>query len=44
MGGTNTSVKKIIEMIEKVTVDDIVEAFKNIELDTIYFLSNNKEA
>ena len=33
-----------IEMIEKVTVSDIVEAFKNIELDTIYFLSNNKEA
>lgn len=44
MGGTNTTVEKIIEMIEKVTVSDIVEAFKNIELDTIYFLSNNKEA
>ena len=39
MGGTNTTVEKIIEMIEKVTVSDIVEAFKNIELDTIYFLS-----
>ena len=37
MGGTNTTVEKIIEMIEKVTVSDIVEAFKNIELDTIYF-------
>ena len=36
MGGTNTTVEKIIEMIEK--------EFKNIELDTIYFLSNNKEA
>lgn len=44
MGGTNTTVEKIIEVIEKVTVSDIVEAFKNIELDTIYFLSNNKEA
>ena len=44
MGGTNTTVEKIIEMIEKVTVSDIVEAFKNIELDTIFFLSNNKEA
>lgn len=44
MGGTNTTVEKIIEMIEKVTVSDIVEVFKNIELDTIYFLSNNKEA
>ena len=39
MGGTNTTVEKIIEMIEKVTVSDIVETFKNIELDTIYFLS-----
>lgn len=44
IGGTNTTVEKIIEMIEKVTVSDIVETFKNIELDTIYFLSNNKEA
>ena len=32
------------EMIEKITVEDIVDAVKNIELDTIYFLSNNKEA
>ena len=36
--------EEIIEIIEKVTVKDIVEAVKNIELDTIYFLSNNKEA
>ena len=44
MGQTNTTVEQIIEIIEKVTVKDIVEAVKNIELDTIYFLSNNKEA
>ena len=44
MGKTNSTVEKIIEMIEKITVKDIVDAVKNIELDTIYFLSNNKEA
>ncbi|WP_455538515.1 EF-P 5-aminopentanol modification-associated protein YfmF [Terrisporobacter sp.] len=44
MGGTNTSVEKIIEMIGKITVEDIVDAVKDIKLDTIYFLSNNKEA
>ena len=44
MGQTNSTVEKIIEIIEKVTVKDIVDAFKNIQLDTIYFLSNNKEA
>lgn len=44
MGKTNSSVEKIIEIIEKITVDDIVDAVKDIELDTIYFLSNNKEA
>ena len=44
MGKTNSTVEKIIEMIEKITVEDIVDAVKNIELDTIYFLSNNKEA
>lgn len=44
MGQTNSNVEKIIEIIQKVTVKDIVDAFKNIQLDTIYFLSNNKEA
>ena len=44
MGQTNSSVEEIIEIIEKVTVDDIVDAVKNIELDTVYFLSNKKEA
>ena len=44
MGQTNSTVEKIIEIIEKVTAKDIVDAFKNIQLDTIYFLSNNKEA
>lgn len=44
MGQTNTSVERIIEMIEKITIEDIVGAVKDIELDTIYFLSNSKEA
>ena len=35
---------QIKNMINKSTKEDIVEAIKNIELDTIYFLSNNKEA
>ena len=35
---------QIKNMINKSTKEDIVEAVKNIELDTIYFLSNNKEA
>ena len=44
MGGTHSSVEEIIEMIENVTVKNIVDAVKDIELDTVYFLSNNKEA
>lgn len=44
MGQTNTSVERIIEIIEKITIEDIVGAVKDIELDTIYFLSNSKEA
>ncbi|MDU6917287.1 MAG: hypothetical protein E6390_01695, partial [Enterococcus faecalis] len=44
MGQTNATVEKIIERIDKIAVEDIVDAFKNIQLDTIYFLSNNKEA
>ncbi len=44
MGQTNTTVERIIEIIEKIMVEDIVDAVKDIELDTIYFLSNSKEA
>ncbi|MBC6696151.1 insulinase family protein [Terrisporobacter mayombei] len=44
MGQTNTSVERIIEIIEKITIENIVGAVKDIELDTIYFLSNSKEA
>lgn len=44
MGATNSSIEQIIEMIEKITAKDIVDAVKDIELDTVYFLSNSKEA
>ena len=37
-----TTIERIKESVND--HDDIDEAFKNIELDTIYFLSNNKEA
>lgn len=35
----NSSIEEIKDIINKATKDDIVESFKNIELDTIYFLS-----
>ncbi len=44
MGGTNSTVEKIIDIIENVEIKDIVEAFSNIQLDTIYFLSKGEEA
>jgi len=37
---TNSTVEDLIKSIEKVTVDDIVNAVKDIELDTVYFLRN----
>lgn len=40
MAKTNSEVEDIISSIEKVTKKDIVEAIKDIELDTIYFLRN----
>ncbi|MCR8745365.1 EF-P 5-aminopentanol modification-associated protein YfmF [Romboutsia lituseburensis] len=40
MGGTNTTIDKMIENINKVEVKDIVKSFEKIELDTIYFLRN----
>ncbi|MFQ4178547.1 EF-P 5-aminopentanol modification-associated protein YfmF [Clostridioides difficile] len=40
MAKTNSEVQDIISSIEKVTKKDIVEAIKNIELDTVYFLRN----
>jgi len=35
----NSSIEEIKDMINKATKEDIVDSFKNIELDTIYFLS-----
>ncbi|MCC0633204.1 MULTISPECIES: EF-P 5-aminopentanol modification-associated protein YfmF [unclassified Clostridioides] len=40
MAKTNSEVEDIIYSIEKVTKKDIVEAVKDIELDTVYFLRN----
>lgn len=40
MGGTNTTIDKMIKNINKVEVKDIVKSFEKIELDTIYFLRN----
>jgi predicted Zn-dependent peptidase len=37
---TNSTIEDLIKSIEKVTVDDIVNAVKDIELDTVYFLRN----
>ncbi|WP_024621812.1 EF-P 5-aminopentanol modification-associated protein YfmF [Metaclostridioides mangenotii] len=37
---TNSTVEDLIKSIDKVTVDDIVNAVKDIELDTVYFLRN----
>ncbi|MBS5786595.1 MAG: insulinase family protein [Clostridioides difficile] len=40
LGKTNSTVDDLIKSIEKVTVNDIVDAVKDIELDTVYFLRN----
>ena len=40
IGGTNMTIEEMIYQIEKVTIDEIIEATKNIELDTVYFLKN----
>ncbi|MGL6105856.1 EF-P 5-aminopentanol modification-associated protein YfmF [Romboutsia sp.] len=37
---TNSTVEEIIEKVAKVKTEDIVNAFKEIELDTVYFLRN----
>lgn len=39
IGKTESNLEDIKEMINKATKEDIVEAIKDIELDTIYFLS-----
>ncbi|MDR0880009.1 MAG: insulinase family protein [Clostridioides sp.] len=37
---SNQTLDELIEAVEKVTVDEIVDTMKNIELDTVYFLRN----
>lgn len=37
---TNSTVEEIINWINDVSIEDIVNAFSNIQLDTIYFLRN----
>ncbi|WP_250672754.1 pitrilysin family protein [Paraclostridium ghonii] len=37
---TNLSIDDIINYVEQVTKEEIVSAFKNLQLDTIYFLRN----
>ncbi len=37
---TNLSIEDIINYIEKVTKEEIVDVFKRLQLDTIYFLRN----
>lgn len=41
-GNTSNTLDGIIEAIENVTVEDIVDAMKGIEEDTVYFLRNNE--
>ncbi|MEG2247026.1 MAG: insulinase family protein, partial [Peptostreptococcaceae bacterium] len=40
IGKTNLSIDDIINYIDKVTKEEIVNVFKNLQLDTIYFLRN----
>lgn len=40
MSKTNSTVEEIINKVASVEIEDIVKAFENIELDTIYFLRN----
>lgn len=40
MSKTNSTVEEIIQKIDNVTKEEIVKAFKDIELDTVYFLRN----
>lgn len=42
LGNTDYKIEEIIEYVENVTVEDIVEAMKDIQEDTVYFLTNEK--
>ena len=43
MGKTHATIESIIEKLSYVSIEDIVKVLKDVQLDTIYFLSN-KEA
>lgn len=42
LGQTDYTIDEIIDYVEDVTVEDIVEAMKGIQEDTVYFLTNEK--
>lgn len=42
LGRTDYTVEEIIDYVENITVEDIVEAMKDIQEDTVYFLTNEK--
>jgi predicted Zn-dependent peptidase len=42
--GSNRTLEEIIENIKKVTIEDVTKIGSRIELDTIYFMTGNKEA
>lgn len=42
LGDTDYKIEEIIDYVENVTVEDIVEAMKNVQEDTVYFLTNEE--
>jgi len=42
--GSNRTLEEIIENIKKVTIEDVTKIGSRVELDTIYFMTGNKEA
>ncbi|MDD6483194.1 MAG: pitrilysin family protein [Clostridiales bacterium] len=43
IAGTNRDIEYVKEQIKNVTVDDVVEVSKKLELDTVYFLAGKEE-
>lgn len=44
IAGTNYGIDELKEKIRRVTVEDVMRAAKNAELDTVYFLAGKEEA
>ncbi|MBQ8300926.1 MAG: insulinase family protein, partial [Clostridia bacterium] len=44
ISGTDYTIDEMKEMVSKVTLEDVSEIAKNIELDTVYFLAGKEEA